>query len=112
LADLRQPLWEAKRLVSGGHRHTEEQAVHDKMMVKAELTVELEGHEPSDVALPSVEQFEDAFRRLEIAELFQAAEEMGLDRLAGHVLADANLDYVTDKPFDRTDQEPAGDEPF
>jgi hypothetical protein len=64
------------------------------------------------VALPPVEQFQEAFRRLEIAELFQDAEEMGLDRLAGHILAEANLDFVTDEPFDQVSEEPAGDEPF
>lgn len=60
------------------------------------------------VALPPVEQFAEAFRRLEIAELFQDAEEMGLDRLAGHIVAEASLDYVTDGSFDATDTEKAG----
>ena len=49
----------------------------------------------------------DLLRQLEIAEVFDAAAGQGRDLWAGHVLADAGLDYVTDGPFDATDDEKA-----
>jgi len=54
---------------------------------------------------------EGDYRTLEIADLFAAAADMGLDPLAAHVLAEANLDYVTDGPFDATSAKDDGDEP-
>ena len=58
-------------------------------------------------ALPPAELLEDRFRRLEIAELFEEAGEQGRDHWAGHVLGEVSLDYVTDEPFDDTDDEKA-----
>jgi len=84
--------------------------VQDKTVTRVERRADIA--RSGRVALPPVEQFQQAFRRMEIAELFQDAEEMGLNRLAGHVLAEASLDFVTEEPFDLTGQEPAGDEPF
>ena len=55
-------------------------------------------------------RLEAKYRGLEIADLFAAAGEMGLDPLTGHVLAEANLDYVTDGPFDATSADNDGDE--
>ena len=57
-------------------------------------------------------ELEDLGLQLEVADLFDAAEELGFNRLAGHVLAEASLDYVTEGPFDRAAGEGAGDEPF
>jgi len=55
-------------------------------------------------------QREGQYRTLEVADLFSAAEEMGLDPLAGHVLAEDSLDYITDGPFDTATAEDTGDE--
>jgi hypothetical protein len=49
----------------------------------------------------------DKFRRLEIAELFEEAGEQGRDHWAGHAMDEASLDFVTDEPFDATDDEKA-----
>lgn len=57
-------------------------------------------------------ELEDLGCRLEVADLFDAAEELGFNRLAGHVLAEASLDYITEGPFDGTAEEGAGDGPF
>lgn len=83
-----------------------------KTVTKVEQGVEPDHLQRSGGGLPPVEEFQEAFRRLEIEQLFQDAEEMGLHRLAGHVLAEANLDFVTEEPFDQMGEEPAGDEPF
>ena len=56
-------------------------------------------------------RWEGQYRTLEIADLFGAAAELGRDRLAGHVLVEDNLDYVTDCPFDAATAEDDGDEP-
>ena len=47
---------------------------------------------------------------LEIADAFDAADELGFDKLSGHVLAEANLEYVTDGPFDSSSAEELDDE--
>ena len=56
-------------------------------------------------------QREGQYRTLEIADLFAAAAEIGRDPLAGHVLAEDNLDYTTDGPFDAAPAADDGDEP-
>jgi len=67
-------------------------------------------HNPSTHA-ELARQWEGQYRTLEIADLFAAAAEIGLDPLAGHVLAEDNLDYVTDGPFDAATTEDDGDAP-
>ncbi len=45
-------------------------------------------------------ELEDLGFHLEIADMFDEANELGMDKLASHCLAEAGLDYVTDGEFD------------
>ncbi len=45
-------------------------------------------------------ELEDLGFHLEIADMFDEADELGMNKLASHCLAEAGLDYVTDGEFD------------
>jgi len=79
-----------------------------EMTVKPRPSVGTRSFRPPDEL---ARQMEGQNRTLEIGDLFAAAAEMGRDPLAGHVLAEANLDYVTDGPFDAATTEDDGDAP-
>lgn len=58
------------------------------------------------------EELADLGFALEIEDLFSEAQELGFRKHAPHVLAEANLDYVTDEHFDLSDTDCDDATPF